>query len=175
MSLGVDTEAMQTKKNYTISALVKNEAGILNRIASMFSRRGYNIESLAVGKSETPDLSRMTIVCLADEDEIDQIQKQLNKLIGILKIDLLDSIPFVDRELILIQVSASASTRMEISQIVDLFRGRIVDVASDSLIIEVTGDQGKLQAIIELLERFDILSVCRTGQIALPRGTKFSK
>ncbi|MDX1920990.1 MAG: acetolactate synthase small subunit [Candidatus Caenarcaniphilales bacterium] len=156
----------------TLSVLVKNEAGVLTRIAGMFSRRGYNIESLAVGTCEKPGLSRMTIVALADEDEIEQIKKQLDKLIDVLSVESLEQIPFVDRELILIQVKALTSNRLEISQIVELFRGRVVDVAANSLIIEVTGDQGKLKAIIELLQKFEILAICRTGQIALPRGNK---
>jgi acetolactate synthase-1/3 small subunit len=156
----------------TLSALVLNEAGVLTRIAGMFSRRGFNIESLSVGACEKPGLSRMTIVANADEDEIEQIKKQLDKLIDVIAVESLDNIPFVDRELILIQVSAEASNRLEISQIVELFRGRVVDVASDSLIIEVTGDQGKLKAIVELLDKFKVLSICRTGQIALPRGKK---
>ena len=163
---------MSVQKKYTISVLVQNESGVLTRIAGMFSRRGFNIESLAVGTSEKPGLSRMTIVALADEDEIQQIQKQLEKLIDVLDVQSLDSIPFVDRELILIQVSANAQTRLEISQIVELFRGRVVDVSTESLIIEVTGDQGKLVAIVELLKKFNIMAICRTGQIALPRGRK---
>ena len=99
-------------------------------------------------------------------------EKQLEKLIDVLDVQSLDSIPFVDRELILIQVSANAQTRLEISQIVELFRGRVVDVSTESLIIEVTGDQGKLVAIVELLKKFNIMAICRTGQIALPRGSK---
>lgn len=156
----------------TLSVLVKNEAGVLTRIAGMFSRRGFNIESLAVGTSEVPGLSRMTIVALSDEDEIEQIKKQLDKLIDVLSVESLEQIPFVDRELILIQVKALTNNRLEISQIVELFRGRVVDVAANSLIIEVTGDQGKLKAIIELLSKFEIQAICRTGQIALPRGSK---
>ncbi|MDJ0625270.1 MAG: acetolactate synthase small subunit [Candidatus Caenarcaniphilales bacterium] len=156
----------------TLSVLVKNEAGVLTRIAGMFSRRGFNIESLSVGTCEKPGLSRMTIVALSDEDEIDQIKKQLDKLIDVLHVEFLDNVPFVDRELILIKVKADTGTRLEISQIVELFRGRIVDVSVDSLIIEVTGDQGKLKAIVDLLKKFGIEAVCRTGQIALARGNK---
>jgi acetolactate synthase-1/3 small subunit len=160
------------KKQHTLSVLVQNESGVLTRIAGMFSRRGFNIESLSVGASEKPNLSRMTIVALADQDEIEQIKKQLDKLIDVISVENLDDIPFVDRELILIQVKADAINRLEISQIVELFRGRVVDVASNNLIIEVTGDQGKLKAIVELLKKFGIQAICRTGQIALPRGSK---
>ncbi len=160
------------QKKHTLSVLVQNESGVLTRIAGMFSRRGFNIESLSVGTSEKPGLSRMTIVAWADQDEIEQIQKQLAKLIDVIAVENLDGIPFVDRELLLIKVQANTQTRLEISQIVELFRGRIVDVSTDSLIIEVTGDQGKLVAIIDLLKKFGIEAICRTGQIALPRGSK---
>jgi len=161
-----------TVQKHTLSVLVQNEAGVLTRIAGMFSRRGFNIDSLSVGTCEKEGLSRMTIVALADESEIDQIKKQLDKLIDVVSVECLDNTPFVDRELILIKVKAHANTRLEISQIVELFRGRVVDVATESLIIEVTGDQGKLKAILELLKKFGIESICRTGQIALPRGVK---
>ena len=160
------------KKKRTLSVLVQNEVGVLTRVASMFSRRGFNIDSLSVGTCEQENLSRMTIVAIADDDEIDQIQKQLAKLIDVFEINILDEKPFVDRELVLIQVEATESTRLEISQIVELFRSRIVDVASRSLIVEVTGDQGKIQAMIELLRKFNIMAICRTGKIALQRGLK---
>lgn len=163
---------MPIQKKYTLSALVQNEAGVLTRIAGMFSRRGFNIESLSVGTCEVEGLSRMTIVALADEHEIQQIEKQLEKLIDVLEVQNLENIPFVDRELILIKVQANAQSRLEISQIVELFRGRVVDVSTESLIIEATGDQGKLKAIVDLLRKFGILGICRTGQIALTRGSK---
>ena len=162
----------RTKKKYTLTALVRNEAGVLTRIASLFSRRGFNIDSLAVGTCEKPGLSRMTIVTLADENEIEQISKQLEKLISVVEVKVLNDSPFVDRELVLIQVETTPSNRLEISQIVELFRSRIVDVASNSIIVEVTGDQGKLTAITQLLMKFGILAICRTGQIALQRGEK---
>jgi acetolactate synthase-1/3 small subunit len=114
----------------------------------------------------------MTIITLADEDQVDQMQKQLSKLVDVLRVEHLNPVPFVDRELLLIKVTANAQNRLEISQVIELFRGRIVDVASRSLIVEVTGDQGKLRAIIELLQKYGIESICRTGQIALPRGSK---
>jgi len=160
-------------KKSTLSILVQDEAGVLTRVAGLFSRRGFNIESLAVGSCERPGLSRMTIVALSEnEHEIDQIKKQLDKLIDVIEIENLDDLPFVDRELLLVQVKATTKNRLEISQIVELFRGRIVDVASESLIIEITGDQGKLKAIVELLSKYGVESICRTGQIALPRGSK---
>ncbi len=163
---------MLEKKKRTISALVQNEAGVLTRIAGMFGRRGFNIESLSVGSCEIPGLSRMTIIAIADEDEIEQLEKQLTKLIDVLEVKILDDIPFVDRELILIQVKADEINRLELSQIVKLFRGRIVDVSNKNMIVEITGNQSKLNAIIELLKKHGILAICRTGQIALPRGEK---
>ncbi|MDX1918549.1 MAG: acetolactate synthase small subunit [Candidatus Caenarcaniphilales bacterium] len=166
------TETIAARRSYTFSVLVRNEAGVLTRIAGMFSRRGFNIESLAVGGSEQSGLSRMTIVVHADPDEADQIKKQLDKLIDVIEVENLEQTPFVDRELILIRVKAETQNRLEISQIAELFRARIVDVAARSLIIEVTGDQGKLKAIVELLGKFGIELICRTGQIALPRGSK---
>lgn len=162
----------RTKKKYTLTALVRNEAGVLTRIAALFSRRGFNIDSLAVGTCEKLGLSRMTIVTLADENEIEQISKQLEKLISVVEVKVLNDSPFVDRELVLIQVETTPTNRLEISQIVELFRSRIVDVASNSIIVEVTGDQGKLTAITQLLMKFGILAICRTGQIALQRGEK---
>jgi acetolactate synthase I/III small subunit len=163
---------MSLPHKHTLSVLVQNESGVLTRIAGMFSRRGFNIESLAVGTTENPNLSRMTIVALADQAEIEQIKKQLDKLIDVMSVENLDDVPFVDRELILIKVASNTQNRLEISQIVELFRGRVVDVSTDSLIIEVTGDQGKLKAIIDLMRKFQIQAICRTGQIALPRGSK---
>jgi len=166
------TESSNRKQKYTLSILVTNESGVLTRIAALFGRRNYNIESLAVGQSEKKGLSRMTVVSLADQDEIEQIKKQLEKLIDIVSVENLNQLSFVDREMLLIRIKANSQNRTEISQIIDLFRARIVDVALESLIIEVTGDQGKLNAILDLLQNFGVESICRTGQIALPRGPK---
>ncbi len=162
--------AAPPQERLTLSLLMKDEAGVLTRIAGLFSRRGYNILSLAVGSSEQPGLSRMTVVISCEPDDIDQIKKQLEKLVDVLSVDCLNEVPFVDRELLMLKVKADSQTRTEIAQIVDLFRGRVVDVSEKSLIVEVTGDQGKLKAILELLQRFEILTLCRTGQIAVMRG-----
>lgn len=158
-----------------ISVLVENESGVLARIAGLFSRRGYNIESLTVGPCEIEGLSRMTIVT-CDIENLEQIQKQLHKLINVIKItNLTESLTsYVDRELTLIKVSTK-SNRAEIIQIADLFRARIIDVAEESLIIETTGDQGKVNAIIRLLEQYGIKEVARTGSVGLTRGSKHIK
>ena len=155
-----------------LSVLVENESGVLTRIAGLFSRRGFNIESLTVGPTENPAYSRMTITVNANSYAVEQITKQLHKLINVIKITDLTETSFVDRELALIKVSSSASTRSEIIQIADLFRGHIVDVAEDVLIVEVTGDQGKINAIVHLLNKFGIKEIARTGRVALARGVK---
>ena len=151
---------------YTISMLVEDKAGVLNRVASLFRRRGFNIQSLAVGGSEQPGLSRMTIVVLADPAQVEQVRKQLDKLINVVKIVDLTNDDMVARELALVKVAATASTRSEIMQIVDIFRANIVDVGSDSLMVEVTGDEEKVNSLFELLRRFGIKEVVRTGRVA---------
>ncbi len=161
---------MKTTK-HTLVALVEDRPGVLNRIASMFRRRNFNIESIAVGHSEQPGLSRMTMVVDGDDAKIEQVRKQLDKVIEVIKIvDITDEEP-VARELALIKVRATPSTRGEIIQIVDIFRANIVDVAMDSLIVEVTGDEDKVDSLIELLRGFGIKELARTGRIALTRGS----
>jgi acetolactate synthase-1/3 small subunit len=155
---------------HTIVALVEDKPGVLNRIASLFRRRGFNIESLAVGGSEHPSLSRMTIVAGGDAAEVEQVRKQLDKLINVVRVTDITEENIVARELALIKVKATASTRSEIIQIVDIFRANIVDVATDSLIVEVTGDEDKVSSLLELLRAFGIKEVSRTGRIALIRG-----
>ncbi len=157
-------------KRSVLSVLVENESGVLARISGLFSRRGYNIESLTVGPSEQEGLSRMIIVT---KDDVEQVKKQLNKLINVIKITDLSELPYVDRELALIKVS-SKQNRAEIIEIADLFRSRIIDVAEDSLIVEVTGDTEKINAVIQLLAPFGVKEVARTGSIAILRGKKFS-
>jgi len=139
---------------YTISMLVEDRAGVLNRVASLFRRRGFNIQSLAVGGSEQPGLSRMTVVVLADPAQVEQVRKQLDKLINVVKVVDLTNDDMVARELALVKVAATASTRSEIMQIVDIFRANIVDVGSDSLMVEVTGDEEKVDSLFELLRPF---------------------
>ena len=155
-----------------LSVLVENESGVLTRIAGLFSRRGFNIESLTVGPTENPAYARMTITVNASNYAVEQITKQLHKLINVIKITDLTETSFVDREIALIKVSSTTTTRSEIIQIADLFRGRIVDVAEDILIVEVTGEQGKINAIVHLLSKFGIKEIARTGRVALSRGVK---
>ncbi len=154
---------------HTISVLVEDEAGVLTRIAGLFARRGFNIESLAVGPAEKVGISRITMVVPGDDLIIEQLIKQLYKLINVLKVQDITQIPCVERELMLVKVSASASSRSEIIQLVQVFRARIVDIAEDSLTIEVVGDPGKLVAIIQMLNKFGIREIARTGKIALTR------
>jgi len=157
---------------HTVSVLVQNKPGVLARTAGLFSRRGYNIESLTVGVTENEAISRMTIVVTGDDTVVEQVTKQLNKLIEVIKVSDLTKESYVNRELVLIKVTADSSNRAEIMQIVNIFRARIVDVAPKSLIIEVTGDEGKLDALIGMLKQFGIKEIVRTGTLALGRGPK---
>ena len=155
---------------HTLVALVEDKPGVLNRVASLFRRRAFNIQSLAVGHSEQPGLSRMTVVVNGDSAKVEQVRKQLDKLINVIRVTDITEGDIVARELALIKVNATASTRSEIIQIVDIFRANIVDVASDSLTVEVTGDEDKVKSLLELLRSFGIKEVTRTGRIALTRG-----
>jgi acetolactate synthase-1/3 small subunit len=157
---------------HTLSVLVQNNPGVLARTAGLFSRRGYNIESLTVGVTEKENVSRMTIVVAGDDTVVEQVTKQLNKLIEVIKVSDLTKESYVDRELVLIKVTADSSNRGEIMQLVDVFRARIVDVAAKSLIIEVTGDAGKITALIDTLKQFGVKEIVRTGTLALGRGSK---
>lgn len=155
---------------HTLVALVEDKPGVLNRVASLFRRRAFNIQSLAVGHSEQPGLSRMTVVISGDSAVVEQVRKQLDKLINVIRVTDITEGNIVARELALIKVNATASTKSEIIQIVDIFRANIVDVASDSLTVEVTGDEDKVESLFELLRSFGIKEVTRTGRIALTRG-----
>jgi len=156
---------------HTLVALVEDKPGVLNRIASLFRRRAFNIQSLAVGGSEHPGLSRMTIVVGGDTAQVEQVRKQLEKLINVIKVADITEEDIVTRELALIKVKATASTRNEIIQIVDIFRANIVDVAPGSLTVEVTGDEDKLNSLLGLLRDFGVKELTRTGRIALTRGS----
>ncbi|MGB6874263.1 MAG: acetolactate synthase small subunit [Dehalococcoidia bacterium] len=160
-----------TNTKHTLVALVEDKPGVLNRIASLFRRRSFNIQSLAVGGSEHPGLSRMTIVSVGDSAQIEQVRKQLDKLINVIKVSDITEEDMVTRELALIKVKATASTRSEIMQIVGIFRANIVDVAPGSLTVEVTGDADKLDSLLGLLRDFGVKEVSRTGRIALTRGS----
>lgn len=160
---------MATTK-HTLVALVEDRPGVLNRVSSLFRRRNFNIESIAVGHTEQPNLSRMTIIVEGDDAKVEQVRKQLDKVIDVVKIVDITSDDKVARELALVKVKATASTRNEIIQIVDIFRANIVDVSSDSLMVEVTGDEDKVNSLLDLLRGFGIREIARAGRIALTRG-----
>ncbi len=157
---------------HVISVIVENKPGVLTRISGLFSRRGFNIESLSVGVTENPNHSRMTIVVEGDDDVLEQIQKQLYKLIDTLKVIDLPAESSVGRELIMVKVNADKSVRSEVIQITDIYRGRIVDVGENILTIELTGEEGKLNAFINMMSKFGIKELVRTGKVSLHRGGK---
>ena len=159
-------------KKHVLSALVENQAGVLSRISGLFSRRGYNIHSLSVGETENPSISRMTIVVEESAQTLEQIKKQLNKLIDVIKIIELKDSTAVYRELALVKVRTDKDNRAEIIEIADIFRARIIDVDSESLMVEATGHQDKLTALINMLEPYGLKEVIRTGITALERGNK---
>jgi acetolactate synthase-1/3 small subunit len=159
---------------HSISVFVENKPGVLTRIAGLFARRGFNIDSLTVGPTEDERFSRMTIVVEGDEEILEQITKQLYKLIDVIKVMDVTGVPHINRELALIKVQSTSQSRSEIIQIVDIFRAKIVDIGEESLIIEITGDEDKVQAILNLLGKFGIKELVRTGKIVLPRGKKTS-
>lgn len=156
---------------HTLSVLVENKPGVLTRIAALFARRGFNIDSLAVGETEDPRLSRMTIAVDAQDSPLEQVTKQLHKLINVIKITDLDPASSVERELMLVKVRADADSRTEIMQIVEVFRAKIVDVGKDELVVEVTGTREKMEAILGLMRPFGVVELVRTGRIAMGRGT----
>jgi acetolactate synthase-1/3 small subunit len=164
-----------TNTKHTLVALVEDKPGVLNRIASLFRRRSFNITSLAVGGSEHPGLSRMTTVVVGDSAQVEQVRKQLEKLINVVKVSDITEEEMVARELALIKVKTTTSTRSEIMQIVGIFRANIVDVAPGSLTVEVTGDEDKLNSLLGLLRDFGVKEVARTGKIALTRGSSSLK
>jgi acetolactate synthase-1/3 small subunit len=157
---------------HTLSVLVENKPGVLARIAGLFSRRGFNIDSLAVGPTEHPEISRMTIVVNVEDLPLEQVTKQLNKLINVLKIVELDSTSSVQRELLLVKVRADAETRSQVLETVQLFRAKVVDVAADAVTIEATGSKDKLEALIRVLEPFGIKELVQSGMVAIGRGAR---
>jgi len=154
---------------HTLSVLVEDEAGVLSRISSLFARRGFNIESLAVGPAEKVGISRITMVVPGDDRVIEQLTKQLYKLINVLKVQDITEIPCVERELMLLKVNATSSNRPEIVELAQIFRARVVDVAEDSLTLEAVGEPGKMVAIVQVLQKFGLREIARTGKIALTR------
>ncbi|WP_302625784.1 acetolactate synthase small subunit [uncultured Eubacterium sp.] len=155
-----------------LSVLVDNTSGVLNRIAGLFSRRGYNIDSLTVGETENPKYSRMTIVVTGDDAILEQIIKQITKLEDVRRVDVLESNNSVTRELILVKIKTDAAQRQQVMAMTEIFRANIVDVAKDSVMIEITGSQSKLSAFLSLLEDYEILELVRTGITGLSRGKK---
>lgn len=160
-------------KTHTLSVIVENKPGVLARISGLFARRGYNIESLAVGPTERPEISRITIQVAVDSPAVlEQITKQLNKLIPVLKVVRLDEETTIARAIMLVKVSADSNNRPQIVDAANIFRARVVDVAQESVVIEATGTPGKLRALLEVLEPFGIRELIQSGQIALNRGPK---
>ncbi len=157
---------------HTLSVLVEDQPGVLARIASLFARRGFNIESLAVGPTEALGVSRMTIVVNVAESPLEQVTKQLNKLINVLKIVELDNSAAVQRELLLVKVKADSKTRSAILETVSLFRAKVVDVAPDAITIEATGNHDKIQALLKVLEEYGIKELVQSGMVAIGRGAK---
>lgn len=160
---------------HVLSALVINEPGVLAGVAGMFSARGFNIDSLVVGRTEDPNLSRMTIVASGDDNTIDQIRKQLAKLVNVVNVRDFAGTAYIERDLVLISVTAGAEKRREVVDIVELFRGKVVDVAQDSLMVELAGTEDKLEAFVDLMRPFGIAHLARTGVIAMPRGAQLEK
>ncbi|MDX1359424.1 MAG: acetolactate synthase small subunit [Clostridia bacterium] len=159
------------EQKHTLSVLVENHAGVLSRVVGLFSRRGFNIDSLAVGVTTDPGISRITIVVKGDDYIVGQVSKQLNKLVDVIRVKVFKPTEFVGRELVLIKVNANADTRAEVMQLVSIFRANIVDVSQDTLTVEISADQEKISALADLLDQFGILEVVRTGMIAIERGS----
>ena len=157
---------------HVLSLLVEDKPGLLTRVAGLFARRGFNIDSLAVGKSEVPGLSRITVVVTVEGLPLEQITKQLNKLINVIKIVELDPAQSVQREHLLIKVRVDNTTRSQVLEAVNLFRARVVDVATDAVVIEVTGDSGKTSALLKVLEPYGIKELAQSGLLAIGRGSK---
>ena len=159
-------------KKHTIAALVENHFGVLASVAGLFSSRGFNIDSLSVGETEDPSISRMTIVVNGDDRILEQVMKQLNRLVDVIKVIDLTIQDYVDRELLLIKVSTSKAARSEIMEIVHVFRGRIIDISPSTMTVEATGTEAKINAIIGMLRPFGIKEIARTGKVALLREVK---
>jgi len=161
-----------TMSKHTLSVLVENKPGVLARIAALFSRRGFNIDSLAVGPTEHPEISRMTVVVDVDALPLEQVTKQLNKLIEVLKVVELEPTASVQREILLVKVRTDIHSRSHVLETVQLFRAKVVDVASDTLTIEVTGNRDKLAAFLEVIEPFGVKELVQSGMVAIGRGTR---
>jgi len=156
---------------HVLSALVQNVPGVLSHISGMLASRGYNIDSLAVGETEDPRLSRMTFVVVGDDAVLEQVRKQLEKIVTVVRVDDVSSQEYVERDLMLIKVASPPGRRSEIRELTDIFRGRIVDVAADMVIIEISGQEKKIEAFVEMMRPFGIIELSRTGRIAMVRGS----
>jgi acetolactate synthase-1/3 small subunit len=155
---------------HVLSALVHNQPGVLAHISGMLASRGFNIDSLAVGETEDPNLSRITFVVHGDDKQLEQVRKQLDKVVTVVKVQDISSEDFVERDLMIIKVKATSQQRMEIVLLVEMFRGRVVDIGMETLMIEIAGQERKIEAFIELMRPFGIVELARTGRIALVRG-----
>ena len=155
---------------HTISVLVENKFGVLTRVAGMFSGRGYNIDSLNVAPTHDPERSRMTVVARGDDATVEQIVKQLQKLVNVIEVADFRDYEYVDRELVLVKVKVSGKSRSEVMQITDIFRAKIVDIQPKSMTIEVTGNENKVTKFVKLMENFGVMDLTRTGKVALPRN-----
>lgn len=162
-------------EKHVLSALVKNSSGVLSRVSGLFSRRGYNIDSLTAGRTEDPSISRMTITLMGDDNVLEQVKKQLNKLEDVIRVIDFKANESVYRELVLIKVRANAENRAAINETVKIFRSKIIDLSTDTLTIELTGDENKISALINLMEEYGIEELVRTGVTALQRGEKTIK
>jgi acetolactate synthase-1/3 small subunit len=155
---------------HVLSALVQNRPGVLSHISGMLASRGYNIDSLAVGETEDPRLSRMTFVVVGDDSVLEQVRKQLEKIVTVVRVDDISSQDYLERDLMLIKVAAAPGKRSEINELVEIFRAQIVDVAADVVMIEISGKERKIEAFIELMRPFGIIELVRSGRIAMVRG-----
>ena len=155
---------------HVLSALVHNQPGVLAHVSGMLASRGFNIDSLAVGETEDPNLSRMTFVVNGDDAVLEQVRKQLDKIVTVVKVQDISSENYVERDLMLIKVKAGAAQRTEISILIEMFHGRVVDICADSLMVEISGQEQKIEAFIDLMRPYGILELARTGRIALVRG-----
>ncbi len=160
---------------HVISALVQNQPGVLAHVAGMFAARGFNIDSLVVGRTEDPELSRMTIVVIGDDRILEQVRKQLGKVIPVVKVRDFTDVAYVERDLLLIRVHATPEKRSEVVELANLFRGRVVDVAKNSLLVELSGPEDKLEAFVELVRPYGISEMARTGIIAMQRGEQVGR
>ncbi|MEU3271615.1 acetolactate synthase small subunit [Saccharomonospora sp. NPDC006951] len=158
--------------NHTLSVLVENVPGVLARVSGLFSRRGFNIESLAVGPTENPEVSRMTIVVAVDEQPLEQVTKQLNKLVNVIKIVELDQTSAVQRELLLVKVRADSTVRSQVLETVQLFRAKVVDVSPEALTVEATGTSDKIGALLRMLEPYGVRELVQSGMVAVGRGAR---